>query len=56
MLDKYYVPTRYPNAWTEGIPEDYYFKGEAENAIARARRVVEWVEGVWRESSRGGGH
>ena len=55
VLDKYYVPTRYPNAWTEGIPEDYYFKGEAENAVAKARRVVKWVEGVWRELSRGGG-
>jgi len=55
VLDKYYVPTRYPNAWTEGIPEDYYFKSEAENAIAKARRVVEWVGEVWRGLSRGGG-
>jgi HEPN domain-containing protein len=22
-LDKYYIPTRYPDAWVEGIPEDY---------------------------------
>jgi HEPN domain-containing protein len=35
--------------------EDYYFEGEARSAITRARRVVEWVEEVWRESSRGGG-
>jgi HEPN domain-containing protein len=55
VLDKHYVPTRYPNAWAEGTPEDYYFEGEARSAIARARRVVEWVEGVWRESSRRGG-
>jgi HEPN domain-containing protein len=55
VLDKHYVPTRYPNAWAEGTPEDYYFEGEAWSAIARARRVMEWVEGVWRESSRRGG-
>jgi HEPN domain-containing protein len=22
-LDKYYILTRYPDAWVEGIPEDY---------------------------------
>jgi len=52
VLDKHYVPTRHPNAWAEGIPEDYYFKGEAEDAIAKARRVVEWVEEVWRVIER----
>ncbi len=55
VLDKHYVPTRYPNAWTEGTPEDYYSEGEARNAIARARRIVEWAEEVWRRSLREGG-
>jgi len=47
-LDKYYVPTRYPNAWVEGTPEDYYTKEDAEKAIKCAEKVVNWVEASWR--------
>ena len=54
LLDKYYVPTRYPNAWVEGIPEDYYSESEAEDAVVKARRVIEWVEETWRELLRRG--
>jgi len=55
-LNKFYIATRYPNAWSEGIPEEYYSRGEAEEAILYAGRVLEWVEGVWRRlSSIGGG-
>ena len=32
-LDKYYIPTRYPNAWVEGTPYDYYTVEDAESAI-----------------------
>ncbi len=35
-LDKHYVPTRYPNAWVEGLPEDYYTKEDAKDAIKYA--------------------
>jgi HEPN domain-containing protein len=48
-LNKFYTPTRYPDAWSEGIPEEYYSKREAEEAIQWASRVIEWVESVWRE-------
>jgi len=54
-LNKFYVATRYPNAWSEGIPEEYYSRGEAEEAIGYASRVLEWVEGLWRELSSAGG-
>lgn len=54
-LSKFYVPTRYPDAWSEGAPEDYYSRGEAEEAIKMASGVVEWAEEVWRELSRRGG-
>jgi HEPN domain-containing protein len=30
-LDKYYIPTRYPNAWSEGAPEDYYTREDGES-------------------------
>ncbi len=53
-LNKLYTPTRYPDVWSEGIPEDYYTRSEAEEAIAQAQLVIDWVEQVWRRlSSRG---
>lgn len=47
-LDKYYVPTRYPNAWTEGTPEEYYTKQDAQKAIKCAETIINWVEGSWK--------
>jgi len=55
-LNKFYIATRYPNAWSEGIPEEYYSRSEAEEAVQYARLVLSWVESVWRELlSLGGG-
>ena len=47
-LDKYYVPTRYPNAWTEGIPEEYYTREDAEKSIKYAEEIIGWVEESWK--------
>lgn len=54
-LDKYYVPTRYPNAWVEGTPEDYYTGRDAEDAIKYAETIINWVESSWRLLRGGGG-
>ncbi len=54
-LNKLYTPTRYPDVWTEGIPEDYYTRSEADEAINLAKSVIEWVEGVWLELLRSAG-
>ena len=51
-LSKYYGITRYPNMWESGIPEEYFTRGEAEEALERCERVLEWVERVWRELSK----
>jgi len=53
-LDKYYIPTRYPNAWVEGSPEDYYTKFDAELAIKSARKIIGWVEEKWESLKREG--
>lgn len=37
ILDKHYIPTRYPNGFERGIPADYYTKREAQEAIKNAR-------------------
>lgn len=48
ILDRYYVPTRYPNAWAEGAPHEYYVEADAEEALTNAGTVLEWVEEAWR--------
>jgi len=48
ILNKFYIPTRYPNAWSEGIPEEYYSKSETENAVKLTKKVINWVENVWK--------
>ena len=52
-LDKHYVPTRYPNAWSEGSPHEYYTKDDAENAIYKATLIIEWVKKSWKSLKRG---
>jgi HEPN domain-containing protein len=44
VLDKFYIPTRYPNAHPEGPAFRHYTEGEARQAIAHAREVVEFCE------------
>jgi len=55
MLDRYYVPTRYPNAWAQGSPDEFYTLRDAEDAVISASAVVEWVDSVWRSLRRGEG-
>ena len=52
-LSKYYTTTRYPDVWSEGIPEDYYVRGEAEEAISYAEDVLRWVERTWKSLEKG---
>lgn len=44
VLDKHYIPTRYPNGFSEGAPVDYYTRAEAEQAVECAREVVNFVK------------
>ncbi len=41
-LDKHYIPTRYPNGFSEGYPGKFYTRGEAEGAISDAETIVEF--------------
>ena len=40
VLDKHYIPTRYPNGFDTGAPTDFYTRDEADTAIARAEEIV----------------
>ncbi|OGQ11608.1 MAG: hypothetical protein A2026_11410 [Deltaproteobacteria bacterium RBG_19FT_COMBO_46_12] len=44
-LDKYYIPTRYPNGLPGGVPSRYFDDPkEAEEAMELAKRMIELVE------------
>ncbi len=45
ILDKHYIPTRYPNGFDSGMPGDYYTEREAQEAIRNAGEIVEFCEG-----------
>lgn len=42
VLDKYYIPTRYPNGFESGAPTDFYTKGEAQSAVSQAEAIIEF--------------
>lgn len=44
ILDKYYIPTRYPNAHPAGPAYRHYTEKEAKEAIELAREVLEYCE------------
>ena len=43
-LDRYYVPTRYPNAWPALAPHEHYDKKEAEEALRVAEELMNFVK------------
>jgi len=48
ILDKHYIPTRYPNGFERGIPADYYTKREAQEAIKHAREIIKFCQSYLR--------
>ena len=42
MLDKHYLPTRYPNGFASGAPTDFYTEEEARNAVQHAEAILEF--------------
>lgn len=45
-MDKYYVPTRYPNSFESGSPYEYFTRRDAEDAIVCGRRIIEFCKGI----------
>ena len=43
VLDRYYIPTRYPNGFAAGAPMDYYDLSTAQEAVELAKSVLEYV-------------
>lgn len=42
LLDRHYIPTRYPNGLPSGAPLDFYDKKEAQEAITSANKIIEF--------------
>lgn len=42
MLDKHYIPTRYPNGFESGAPTDFYTAEESRRAIEHAEVIIEF--------------
>jgi HEPN domain-containing protein len=43
-LDRYYIPTRYPNGLPDITPAQAYGEPDAQSAIASAQRILELCE------------
>jgi len=44
MLDKHYLPPRYPNMWPSGAPHEFHDLEDAEEAINCAKEILELVK------------
>lgn len=44
ILDKFYIPTRYPNGLAEGAPADAYTDVEAKQAIRYAQDILAFCQ------------
>ena len=42
VIDKFYIPTRYPNGFESGAPTDFYTADEAQSAILLAEAILEF--------------
>jgi HEPN domain-containing protein len=40
QLDRHYIPTRYPNGFSDGAPKDYFTLSDADEAVAHAERIL----------------
>ncbi len=45
-LDRYYIPSRYPNGWASGSPADYFTEEDADGAICHSQKIVRFCHGI----------
>lgn len=45
-LNRYYIPTRYPDAFDQGAPVDQFFEGDAQEALRDAEIVIDFARDV----------
>lgn len=42
FLDRFYIPTRYPNGLPAGAPHDYFSQDDAVKAVEAAEKLLGW--------------
>jgi HEPN domain-containing protein len=42
VLDKHYIPARYPNGFASGTPHGHYTRGDADSAIQASEAIVDF--------------
>ncbi len=43
-LDRFYIPTRYPNGFEQGAPMDYYLRDDAQEALEYAGEIIDFCK------------
>lgn len=46
ILDQYYIPTRYANAFAEGSAASHFTETQAKDAISKAERIFQAMEKI----------
>ena len=54
ILDQYYIPTRYMNAFTEGSARAHFIEKQAQDAVATAERILAHMREVVHEQAGSG--
>ena len=44
LLDRHYIPPRYPNAHPEGSPFEYYDAETANEALEASKKIIDFVK------------
>jgi HEPN domain-containing protein len=47
LLDRFYIPSRYPNGWGEGTPADFITREDADSAIDNSEKILRFCEGFF---------
>ena len=42
QLDRFYIPSRYPNGWAAGTPAEFITRGDAESAIGNSEEIIQF--------------
>jgi len=45
-LDRFYIPTRYPNGWPAGAPFEYITEEDAENALIHSEKIIRFCKDI----------
>ncbi|MEW5784636.1 MAG: HEPN domain-containing protein [Bacillota bacterium] len=46
VIDKYYIPARYPNGFDTGAPTDYFTAAEGNAAVEIASEIIEFCKNL----------